>query len=123
MISDKNINMFIILSYLGMIILQFVYSIVSKGIEKSIAYLLVLIMYSIIVFFTHRGNRIARWIINISVLLSGISTFLVGVFYVTADQAIMKGIFIFVGLYFTIGGIKLLCGWRAIKGESKKISL
>ena len=108
--SQTHKKSVILLSYPCMIAVQLVYSIVTKGVKNSMPYLLMLLVYSALTFFAFRGNKIAAWIVIISVLLSGIGTFLIGVLLVTANQAAMKTIFVLLGLYFIYGGIALLSG-------------
>ena len=98
----------IVISYPCMIAIQLLYSIVARGIQHSIPYLLMLIVYAALAFLTFRGNKIAMWIVTVSVLLSGIGTFLIGVFLIAVNQGAMKAAFILLGLYFIYGGIKLL---------------
>ncbi len=100
----------IILSYPFMITLQLIYSIVSRSIRDSIPGLLMLIAYSTLSFLTFRGNKIATWIVIASVLLSGVGSFLIGVFLIPISEVAMKAIFILLGLYFIYGGIELLSG-------------
>ena len=108
--SHVNRKRFIILSYLCMITIQLFYSIVLRGIQNSTIYLLMLIVYSTLIFLVFKGNKIATWIVIVSVLLSGVGAFLIGVFLIAVNQATMKVTFILLGLYFICGGIKLLTG-------------
>jgi len=103
-----NRKEFIILIYLGIIFIKLIYSVFKKGIQNSISYLVVLIIYSIFVFFTFRRNKIATWIMIISILLSGVGGFLIGALLTPIDQIAMKVIFILLGIYFIQGGIKLI---------------
>ena len=100
----------IILSYPCMIAAQLIYSIVTRGVKDGMPYLLMLVVYSTLTFLAFRGNKIATWIVIISVLLSGIGTFMIGVFLIAVNQAAMKTIFVLLGLYFIYGGIALLRG-------------
>jgi len=93
-----------------MIAAQLIYSIVTRGVKDGMPYLLMLVVYSTLTFLAFRGNKIATWIVIISVLLSGIGTFMIGVFLIAVNQAAMKTIFVLLGLYFIYGGIALLRG-------------
>ena len=110
----------IILSYPCMIAAQLIYSIVTRGIKDSVPYLLVLMVYSTLTFLAYRGNNIATWVVIISVLLSGIGTFLIGVFLIAVNQAAMKTIFVLLGSYFIYGGIALLGRGRNVGSFSGK---
>jgi predicted membrane channel-forming protein YqfA (hemolysin III family) len=101
-----------------MIAIQFLYSLDMSGIEHSIPYLLMLIVYSTLAFLIFRGNKIAMWIITVSILLSGIGAFLIGVFLIDTNQLAMKAIFILLGLYFIYGGIQLISGRN--RGRAKE---
>jgi ribose/xylose/arabinose/galactoside ABC-type transport system permease subunit len=91
-----------------MIAVQLIYSIVTRGIKNSMPYLLMLMAYSTLTFLAFRGNKIAAWIVIISVLVSGIGTFLIGIFLVAVNQVAMKSIFVLLGLYYIYGGVTLL---------------
>ena len=100
----------IVLSYPCMIAVQLIYSIATRDIKGSMPYLLMLMVYSALTFLVFRGNKIATWIVIISVLMSGTGTFLIGVFLIAVNQAAMKTIFLLLGLYFIYSGIALLYG-------------
>ncbi|OPY75704.1 MAG: hypothetical protein A4E64_01817 [Syntrophorhabdus sp. PtaU1.Bin058] len=112
--SKVNRRKIILLSYLCIITVQLFYSIGLKGIQNSTIYLLMLIVYSILTFLTFRGNKIAAWVVIVSILLSGIGAFLIGIFFITINQVTIKVTFILLGLYFMYGGIKLLSEIKAM---------
>jgi len=116
--SKVNRRKIIILSYLCTITIQLFYSIVLKGIQNSTIYLLMFIVYSTLTFLTFRGNKIAAWVVIVSILLSGIGAFLIGLFFIAINQATIKVTFILLGLYFMYSGIKLLSEVKATGGKS-----
>ena len=106
--SDVNKKLFIILSYVCFLGIQLFYSTITRGLGRSADYLLILAVYGLLAFLAYRGNRASTWIMIVSVLLSGVGAFGVGVLFVSVDQLAMKVIFILLGVYFLYGGVKLM---------------
>jgi len=57
---------------------------------------------------TYKKIKVALWLMAFTLLVGGISGFLVGVIHVPMSQYYFKPIAIILGLYFTYGGIMLI---------------
>jgi len=120
--SYVNRKRFVILSYLFMITIQLFYSAFSRGVKNSALYFIMLILYSILSFLAFKGNKVATWMVIISIFLSGIGTFLIGIFLIPINQATMKVTSVLLGLYFIYAGIELVSGEkkrRAVEDDRK----
>ncbi len=100
-------------------VLKLVHSMNSNDTENMTLFLIaVFIFYVILAFATYRNIKIAVWLMALCLLLSGIGTFIIGVFLTPLSQYILKPFFLIASLYFIYGGLFLLFpNWKIYKTE------
>jgi len=100
-----------ILSLLSFEVTIVIYSIAKSGIRKSILYLVALLVYSVLAFFSTKGSktgRIATYLIIAFVLMTATNCLFVGIFIAPVEQLAFKTISILLGAYFICCGIMLI---------------
>jgi len=66
------------------------------------------LLYSVFTYLALKKNKIALWIMAISIFVPGVLGFITGVFFVSISQYLIKPLFIIISAYFIFGGIILL---------------
>ena len=102
---------------------QYIYTLIyaSESTLLIVVRTLVLLSYFVLSYLTYKRNVIAAWVMVILLLLSGVTTFSIGILTVPIAQYMIKYLYIIMGAYFLYGGIILLKSIR--KGEMKGIDL
>ena len=82
--------------------------------------LVLFLVYCVLSFFAYKGNKIATFVMAISILLSGIGALAVCTYVVSVDKITLQiMIAIVIGVYFIWGGIMLIQGIRKTSNTPK----
>jgi hypothetical protein len=107
---EKKIRekVFILASFLSLCGIKFLYSVIYSQEPTNLKILRVfgLLIFSLLSLLSYRGNKIPTFIMAIIILFSGLGSLATGAL-IAWEQIALKILFLFAGVLFTYGGIKL----------------
>jgi len=67
-----------------------------------------LVVFSILAILTYKNIKVARWLMGLTLLITGLGNLVLGIFVISISQYVFKPFTITIGAYFMYGGWTLL---------------
>jgi hypothetical protein len=100
----------ILLSYILLKAYTLAYSLVYSLESSRIVLVRIvgLAVFSILAILTYKNIKVARWLIGLTLLITGLGNLVLGIFVISISQYVLKPFTIIIGAYFMYGGWILL---------------
>jgi len=80
----------------------------NEDYSVSIARAASFIVYVLLSYLAYRKNKLATWLIFLTILIGNTISFVQSIVLVSAEQYLLKSFFIIMGIYFIIGSVLVL---------------